>query len=187
MIFLLELKEIFLITQWPQNSLIKSFRRIGHLVFSQRVLNRWRKNWIFRCPLKAFWNHFRSSSSTTFEAMKHLWYHNTFYTGCPVNWYSLSISIPDFPGGTIRKVRNWNRNWVPIDRTPCIWCVVLLLINNCFLLTWRKLRICQYYAGGMRRHAALFLAKSFPAILFSVLLVMPLIISYSIAFSEVRY
>ena len=22
---------------------------------------------------------------------------------------------------TIRKVRNWNWNWVPIDGTPCIW------------------------------------------------------------------
>ena len=25
------------------------------------------------------------------------------YTGCPVNWYSLSISIPDFSDGPIQK------------------------------------------------------------------------------------
>ena len=25
------------------------------------------------------------------------------YTGCPVNWYSLSISIPDFPDGPMKK------------------------------------------------------------------------------------
>ena len=24
-------------------------------------------------------------------------------TGCPVNWYSLSISIPDFPDGPMKK------------------------------------------------------------------------------------
>ena len=27
----------------------------------------------------------------------------TTYTGCPVNWYSLSISIPDFPDGPMKK------------------------------------------------------------------------------------
>ena len=25
------------------------------------------------------------------------------YTACPVNWYSLSISIPDFPDGPMKK------------------------------------------------------------------------------------
>ena len=30
--------------------------------------------------------------------------HVTCYTGCPVNWYSLSISIPDFFDGPIKKI-----------------------------------------------------------------------------------
>ena len=25
------------------------------------------------------------------------------YTGCPINWYPLSISIPDFPDGPMKK------------------------------------------------------------------------------------
>ena len=25
------------------------------------------------------------------------------FTGCPVNWYPLSISIPDFPDGPMKK------------------------------------------------------------------------------------
>ena len=28
----------------------------------------------------------------------------TGYTGCPVNWYSLSISIPDFSDCPIKKI-----------------------------------------------------------------------------------
>ena len=28
----------------------------------------------------------------------------TAHTGCPVNWYSLSISIPDFSDGPIKKI-----------------------------------------------------------------------------------
>ena len=29
---------------------------------------------------------------------------NTGNTGCPINWYSLSISIPDFSNGPIKKI-----------------------------------------------------------------------------------
>ena len=29
--------------------------------------------------------------------------YNKDYTGCPVNCYSLSISIPDFPDGPVKK------------------------------------------------------------------------------------
>ena len=31
---------------------------------------------------------------------------NLQYTGCPVNWYSLSISIPDFPDGPMKKANS---------------------------------------------------------------------------------
>ena len=40
---------------------------------------------------------------------------------------------------TIRKIRNWNRNWVLIDGTPCILVVPMSrMYYRCYLLYWKR-------------------------------------------------